>query len=431
MNFLNKDKDNILSIVKTLRPINYLYSKQNKDFDRHFRSSSLKGLIKKINSHPKFNEFLKPGESLDEFHNKNKTAMNVNFKGTFNYVEELSNLKSLPMFLLNKKFNKRGKFNIDYINNSFNNKKNKEGKKKNKIQEILHLKNTGDADVTLDPGRYHPNYNYIRRRYPCAYLGKPKSQKETFQKDNQDIEEEKKTNTHKSANLTKNAKTRNNKLTDLYETSSNQTILLKTKNNKKKKMNFSSSNFYSMPKSISINNNNENKINVIGKNKIKLINKFNGHNTVSSWSHTMDLDRPKKFRDKIKIINDNSKTYNNYFGSSTNFDKTDKKKYHKNSSAANLRCPVIFDKMPGRDRPINFVDGGWKGCRTNYNPDYNVIRPHIPSTIFKSKRQYQNFKKYITGKIIRSYCYNPEQYFVFEIKKNKVSGKYETIILKS
>ncbi len=426
MNYLNKDKDIILSIVKTLRPINYLYSKQNKDFDRHFRSSSLKGLIKKINSQPKFNEFLKPGESLDEFHNKNKTTMNVNSKGTFNYIEELSNLKKLPMFLLNKKFNKRGKFNIDFKDNSINNKKNKEGKKKNKIKEIIQIKNTGDEDVTLDPGRYHPNYNYIRRRYPCAYLGKPKTQK-----DIQDNEEEKKTTTHKSVNLVKNAKTRNNKIKDLYETTSNHTILLKTKNNKKKKMYFSSSNFYSMPKSISINNNNENKINVIGKNKIQFINKFNGHNTVSSWYHTIELDKPKKFRDKIKIINDNSKAYNNDFGNSTNFDKTDKKKYNKISSAANLRCPVIFDKMPGRDRPINFVDGSWKGCRTNYNPDYNVIRPHIPSTIFKSKRQCQNFKKYITGKIIRSYCYYPDQYFVFEIKNNTVSGKYATIILKS
>ena len=90
--------------------------------------------------------------------------------------------------------------------------------------------------------------------------------------------------------------------------------------------------------------------------------------------------------------------------------------------------------MPGRDRPINFVDGGWEGCRTNYNPDYNIIRPHIPSTIFKNKRKYQNFKKYITGKIIRSYCYSPDRYFVFEIKENnkkEIYGNYGTIILKS
>ena len=90
--------------------------------------------------------------------------------------------------------------------------------------------------------------------------------------------------------------------------------------------------------------------------------------------------------------------------------------------------------MPGRDRPINFVDGNWEGCRTNYNPDYNIIRPHIPSIIFKNKIKDQNYKKYITGKIIRSYCFNPIQYFVFEIKENKKNSNlpgYEAILSKS
>ena len=49
MNLINKDKDNIISIVKALKPIDYLYSKQNKDYDKIFRSSSLRGLIKQIN----------------------------------------------------------------------------------------------------------------------------------------------------------------------------------------------------------------------------------------------------------------------------------------------------------------------------------------------------------------------------------------------
>ena len=110
MNLINKDKDNIISIVKALKPIDYLYSKQNKDYDKIFRSSSLRGLIKQINSRPKYNEFLKPGESLEELNHKNKTIMNINFKSTFNYIEELSNLKNLPMVLLDKNIIKRGNF---------------------------------------------------------------------------------------------------------------------------------------------------------------------------------------------------------------------------------------------------------------------------------------------------------------------------------
>ena len=158
----------------------------------------------------------------------------------------------------------------------------------------------------------------------------------------------------------------------------------------------------------------------------------------------MDLDKSKKNNDynnnnnKIST-NDKNKTNYNYYISqritnATKYTNKKKKRLIKNSSAENLRCPIIFDKMPGRDRPINFVDGKWEGCRTNYNPDYSIIRPHVRSTIFKCKRKYQNFKKFITGKIIRSYCYSPDKYFVFEIKENKendVSGKYGTILLKS
>ena len=170
MKFLNREKDNIISIVKSLRPINYLYSKQNKDYDKFFRSSSLKGLIRQINARPKYNEFLKPGESLEELNNKNNTILNVNFKSTFNYLEELSNLKNLPMVLVNKKLFKRGRFNDDYAEHSLNSnekrKKNKENEKKKKKEKIAQIKNSGDADVTLDPGRYHPNYNFIKKRYP-------------------------------------------------------------------------------------------------------------------------------------------------------------------------------------------------------------------------------------------------------------------------
>ena len=195
MKFLNKDKDNIISIVKSLRPINYLYSKQNKDYDKFFSSSSLKGLIKQINSKPKYNEFLKPGESLEELKKNKNNVLDINFKNTFNYLEELSNLKNLPMVLLNKKLYKRGRFNNDYEESLTSNerrKRYKENEKKKKQEKISNIKNSGDAEVTLDPGRYHPNYNFIKKRYPCAYLGKPKIKEESFEQEKNKIKEVKK-----------------------------------------------------------------------------------------------------------------------------------------------------------------------------------------------------------------------------------------------
>ena len=138
MNF-NKEKDNIISIVKSLHPINYLYSKQNRDYEKHFRNSSLKGLIKQINTRKTFNEFLIPGESIEDLDNKKNTFMDVNFKSTFNYIEELSNLKNLPMTLVSKSYYKRKRYNnkSENKNNSKFNKKKllDEKKKKNEIIE--------------------------------------------------------------------------------------------------------------------------------------------------------------------------------------------------------------------------------------------------------------------------------------------------------
>ena len=434
-------KDNIISIVKSLHPINYLYSKQNKDYDKYFRSSSLKGLIKQINSHPKFNEFLKPGESFEELNAKNDTYMDVNFKSTFNYIEELSNLKNLPLVLLNKNYYKKGKFNNDYEEHSKKKDKKKkllEEKKKNKKQRISQIKNSGDAEVTLDPGRYHPNYDFIKRRYPCAYLGKPKIKEESFHKEikiideeeeKKEIEQENSNSNNENDNNISNISNRinqNTKINNFDKIVSNK----KDKSNslyKSKKMNSSTPNFYSIHKTLIKNNNN--KIGINDKTKMKKVNKFNDHYASSSWSNGLDLDKTKITKEQMKLSNEKNKIYYR-----TYFRKNNKKIINRNSSMENLRCPIIFDRMPGRDRPINFVDGGRDGCRSNYNPDYNVIRPHIPSTIFKCKRKFQNFKKYITGKIIRSYLYNPEQYFVFEIKDkkdDKISGDYGTILSKS
>ena len=58
--------------------------------------------------------------------------------------------------------------------------------------------------------------------------------------------------------------------------------------------------------------------------------------------------------------------------------------------------------------------------------------PHVPTTIFKSQRKYEEIKKYMTNKIIRSYRYNSENYFVFLYNKkieDKKEEKREQIIL--
>ena len=177
MYLINKEKDNIISIVKSLHPIKYLYSKQNKDYDKFFRGANLKDFVQKMNSQKKSNDYVAPGENLDKYDNKNNDT-NLIFKKGFNYFEELSNLKKIPFTFLKKKNTKTTRYNSE---NSKQNQKdqNKKSKVKNK-KKLVFIKNKVDIDVTLDPGRYNPNYDYIKRRYPCAYLGKPKNEDDYY-----------------------------------------------------------------------------------------------------------------------------------------------------------------------------------------------------------------------------------------------------------
>jgi len=430
----NKEKDNIISIVKSIRPINYLYSKQNKDYDKYFRSASVKGLIKQINTKQKFNEFYIPGESLEDVDNKKNTFMDVNFKSTFNYIEELSNLKNLPMVLVNKSYYKKSRYNNkleNKTNKKFNKKKLLDKEKKKKLEKKSQIKCIGDEENTLDPGRYHPNYDFIKKRYPCAYLGKPKIKKEdSFQKETKEIIEQEEIKENEKENTSSNSENENENENDtsnqnnttnrnnLEDTSVNKSNQFNRNTNykKSKKMNFSSPNFYVMQKGKQSSKN-------ITKYVLKQSNKSKENNPAISCSNNLDLDKSQKIKEQLKIFN--IKNQNKY--------KRNKKMNNKNSSMENLRCPIIFDRMPGRDRSLNHIDNDKDSCRSNYNPDYGIIRPHIPSTIFKCKRKFENYKKYITGKIIRSYCYSPDNYFVFEIKNNKdnILGKYGRILSKN
>jgi len=81
-----------------------------------------------------------------------------------------------------------------------------------------------------------------------------------------------------------------------------------------------------------------------------------------------------------------------------------------------IRCPIVFNKMPGRDRNVVIMPN----CRdVDYSPNYEIIRPHAPEITFKNRFDLNKFKKFMTGKIIRSYCLTPDKYFVFEINENK------------
>ena len=441
MNFFNSEKDNIITIVKTLKPIKNIYSKQNKDFDKYFHGLSLKYLVDHMKIQKKYNPYLNPGESLDE--PDNNSIMNINFKSTFNYLDELNKVKSLPTI-------KKISNNIKIIKNKTKGKKNKKILEKKKQDEISNLirKKMWDENVTLDPGRYYPKYDYIRKKIPCAFIGKPKITEEDYTIQNEEKKEETEKKIKKEKINIQEKKEENDNINnkDIKNANPKNKIILNESDSSKILLDKINSNLDSPKK-----NNMNNRSNILypsANKKMKIsqkTDKFSSsiikhQNTASSWSNTLELDSSKKLSEQYKtrdnnrnISLENSSKFNYYSTQKINF-KTNKRYSLKNMSMSNLKCPIIFDKMQGRDE-LDELDKKSKAVyRINYNPDYNALRPHIPTIKFKSVRQYQDFKKYINGKIIRSYWYNPQQYFVFEYKENKendMNGNYGNIMLNS
>ena len=441
MNFFNSEKDNIITIVKTLKPIKNIYSKQNKDFDKYFHGLSLKYLVDHMKIQKKYNPYLNPGESLDE--PDNNSIMNINFKSTFNYLDELNKVKSLPTI-------KKISNNIKIIKNKTKGKKNKKILEKKKQDEISNLvrKKMLDENVTLDPGRYYPKYDYIRKKIPCAFIGKPKITEEDYIIQNEEKKEETEKKIKKEKINIQEKKEENDNINnkDIKNANPKNKIILNESDSSKILLDKINSNLDSPKK-----NNMNNRSNILypsANKKMKIsqkTDKFSSsiikhQNTASSWSNTLELDSSKKLSEQYKtrdnnrnISKENSSKFNYYSTQKINF-KTNKRYSLKNMSMSNLKCPIIFDKMQGRDE-LDELDKKSKAVyRINYNPDYNALRPHIPTIKFKSVRQYQDFKKYINGKIIRSYWYNPQQYFVFEYKENKendMNGNYGNIMLNS
>jgi hypothetical protein len=158
----------------------------------------------------------------------------------------------------------------------------------------------------------------------------------------------------------------------------------------------------------------------MGNSPLKLVS------TVSSLANTNYIETTK--RDKNQSLNNSN---SNFYNTQRAF-RNHKIELTKKSSCENLRCPIMFDKMPGRDRPANFMQRKSETFKVGYSPNYNFVRPHIPSTIFRSQRKYQEIKKYLTNKIIRSYYYNPERYFVLDFNKNKeneITNRYRSLLL--
>ena len=395
-----KKNDSTISLIKSLKPIDFSYSKQAKNYERFFFSSSLKHLLKNLNKKVKV-----PGKFelpiLKEVSKVNNDCVNVKIKSNFNYVTELSSLKNFRVSSMTKK--KITQADIDKMNlfkELFYVTKEKivdvEFRKKRyeKIKEkYLELKASGEKESTLDPGKYHPKYDIKFKRNPIAFFGT-----KGLNLDNENNNDNK-------------IKKENIKSVKLYKNSSADDLKLNENKIEKKKS------------IIKIKNNHGNKDKNNKINNTHNINlSFRNMNFVPlSQSQTMyNIKRYDSINGLLKIERINSFKIGKRTSTALNFHNnlTKRKLFKKSASVSDfnkIKCPILFKKMPGRDRKIE-VTNDYK--QVDYHPKYDFTRPHIPATIFKQSFDYKKFKKYITSKIIRSYCFTPDKYFIFEINKS-------------
>ena len=376
-----KKNDFTISVIKSIKPITFSYSKQGKDYEKYFSSSNLVNLLKSIDKkakiHTVFNSnFLQNEEKSD------KNFININIKSSFNYITDLSSLNNFPLSMIKKRKNyeeylkKMHLFNeLFYVTKDklvdmeFRKKRAERIKQKFESQKI-----NNENDATLDPGKYHPKYDIIRKRYPVAFIGRSNDEdKKNFKSKLKSIIKE---NENKRINISSDV---------IYQ---NNSMPIKDKKEKNKYLPYKKIN----PSSTIYKSISEKKFPTLEKIKINNLN-----------TRTMS----KKFypnKNKDINLNENKKSKSKLFSmsSSDNINK--------------IRCPIVFNKMPGRDRNVVIMPN----CRdVDYSPNYEIIRPHAPEITFKNRFDLNKFKKFMTGKIIRSYCLTPDKYFVFEINENK------------
>ena len=432
--------DNIDRILKSIVPIKYTFSNISKKLDKSFKFSSLDNLVKSLDVKYVYKDQFEPTPEIV----LHKNDYNINFQNSYEYLDELSDINNLPFVLQNKNCLKDGEFNPDFEYETGKNVVNKkyliEEQSKRKMdrlkKRIERLKKFRESDSNIDSGKYHPNYDAIKRRSPCAYIREPNKHikdswlvncpfRNTFE-DFKRMENERK---EKEMEEIKNKEAQNN---NNLENNNN------VENNNIENNNVDNLNTINNINSINTINNieNENRNNIFNNNS-----SYNTNENSQRSALTRDINKDKirkeekylsyrgknmKIKNKVSkikklnlpIISSIPKRQNslNYIQF-----KSPKKRINRSVSYEKMsrhKTPIVFKKMTGRTNL--FQDNKYL---ISYSPNYNSMLPHIPSTIFKYIKNKQNYKKYMNGKIIRGYYYNPRDYYVMELQREEEEKK--------
>ena len=433
--------DNIDRILKSIIPIKYTFSNISKKLDKSFKFSSLDNLVKSLDVKYVYKDQFEPTPEII----LHKNDYNINFQNSYDYLDELSDINNLPFVLQNKNCLKDGEFNPDFEYESGKNVVNKkyliEEQSKRKIERlkkrIERLKKFKESDSNIDPGKYHPNYDAIKRRSPCAYIREPNKHikdswlvncpfRNTFEEFKK-MENERKEKEQEIENI-KNKDAQNNNVennnVDNLNTINNINSLNSINNiNNIEKENINKNTIFNNNSSITkISNYNTNE-NSQRSALTREMNQDKNRNEEEYFSFRGKNMKSKKKISKIEkinlpIISSNSKRQNSLNYIQLN---SPKKRINRSVSYEKMsrhKTPIIFKKMTGRTNL--FQDNKYL---ISYSPNYNSMFPHVPSTIFKYIKNKQNYKKFINGKIIRGYYYNPRDYYVMELQREEEEKK--------
>ena len=455
--------DNIMSILKSINPISFKFSKKNKELDKTFKSMSLQNLLKHLDYHPKIQDEYTPSPEFL----KNKNKFEINFKNSNEYIKELSDLNNLPLIMNNRNCLKNGKFNEDYDMGRLSNKEEKmklneekDKRKKERIEERLKkLKLWKEGDSNVDSLKYNPNYDFIKKKIYTVHIRPPSFKKikkgkieiEKNSERKKKIMEENNNNNNINQNMEQNSNQNQSVIT--FDKSKNENNNNNNNNNSNNlSLNFKEINKMNSNNSIIFNESNSNRSNS-SKQRFQDLNNYfslnlNSRNLFKPKPKAQNLKNRLKMFDKNSSINSDYNTID--INKSTNIEDFSLMHQDKEKSSSiqsmrniisnkNIQFPKIAKKL---SKPLRSVTKRYNEVKNtfyfkkmlgrkdslfgeqnlnlvSYFPNYEFFRPHIPTTIFKYQKDEENYKKYVTGKIIRGYNYSPEKYFVFEYGKKK------------
>lgn len=362
-----------------------IYSKLNNNYERILGERSLKSFVK-INKKPKI---YKSQNILEEIHkrfpNKDPTKEKKDPK------EFINNL-ILKKSEINKTNNSNSNKNKYY--KVFNSLPNNNPKKPS-IKDFFHSNNKikNQDVISLDPFKYHPNYDIIFKKVPYVRIGDPK---------------EKNNSREKSSKFKENKKLRQkNYLTSvvpsLDNTDENENIKVNKSfpiKNKNKHISSNSININYSIKLPNINNNRRNDNHAL---------RFSKYGNQRSYNYDNKNEEGEKLRQK------------NYSNNSFSFDKINMKRI----------ITINFNKMSSR-READFINNYAldNPSFNRYSPKYDFVKAN-PVKISFSYHYLDNNdinkKKYLLKKLMASYNDVDSDYHIVNNEQIKNSASSNSI----